>query len=475
MDVFTFLALDFGLRTVTVLTPPGSTGLQSALICLWSLISPAYGVRRALLAIGFPETEMGDSELEESLKKAWLRLTARFTGGKRSELEMALRSGTLCMLVPSSVRIGSSLKPESAFPVSRKTTPKSLSNPKTSQLEALPLEPINTLMTSVHGQYPSDIRPLYGPWNQPVDDEAGEEFASPAEYSLVKVPSSFSVFSIIAEGEPESLTQAIRQWVSNKGSPSAGVPGDSQKAVPLRLSSNERVVKAICTIFQILYGSYEIYRMGGDHLRKYGYAAYEFTIIPYLTMSLMNLLVSCVRPTYPSMYIVHYRGKVPPGTMTKEGKKPTDTGLSYTSLYDNQRMTIDADQVKPVLSPSKAVPVDMTEDRNGNQNSDYPKYWWSPSDCLELERNVSGAIGYVYGDFTRKKDLREIKRHHFFDIHTWKNRFLENPIFTPFVLTIYILLYYTAPYILIQILTGFDRGNSTPLQRGFIIMWIASG
>lgn len=375
MDVFTFLAIDFGLRAVTVLTPPGSTGLKSAQTCLWALICPASGVRSALLAVGVRETGEGDSELEEWIKKAftWGRLTKGIKDGRPGELEMAKRSGALCMLVPSSARIRLLQQAES-----------------NTELKELPLRLINPLMTSVHGQYPSDIKPLRSPKNEPIAEERGEGF----EYSLVKVPSSFTVDPILKENKPEPLMKMIWQWV-RKG-PEKSVAQSPKTAVPLRLSSNERIVKAVCTIFQILYGSYELYRMGGDHLKKYGYAAYEFTIIPYLSMSLMNLLVSCVRPTYPSMYIVYYRGdKRPEPPTTEEEKKESQE-----------------DQGKPVMSQSEVVPVDEN--------------WWGPGDG-KLEENVSGAIGYVYGDLTMKEGGSEDRRHHhFFSISTWKSRFLEN-------------------------------------------------
>ncbi|KAI5842147.1 hypothetical protein DFP73DRAFT_596146 [Morchella snyderi] len=398
MDVFTFLALDFGLRAVTVLTPPGSTGLQSALTCLWALICPAYGVRRALLAVGFPENHKGDSELEESIRNAWGRIKARVVGGeRRSELEMALRSGALCMLVPSTVRIRSSQGAKPGPSVDEKAATEVSSAPKTTGREALPLETINPLMTSVHGQYPSDITPLCSPPVPPAreDEESGKGPAPPAEYSLVKVPSSFKVNPIMTEDDPGPLIGMIWRWIRMNESSSAETqkPKDLEesqsavrrpkKAVPLRLSSNERIVKAICTIFQILYGSYELYRMGGDHLKKYGYAAYEFTIIPYLG-------------------------------------DPNDTSSS-----NNQRSTTE-DHGKSGFGQTEVMPLGVNEGADETQTLAYPEYWWDPSDRKKLEDNVIGAIGCVYGDFAKDIDGSEGKHHHFFSISTWKKRFLAN-------------------------------------------------
>lgn len=78
------------------------------------------------------------------------------------------------------------------------------------------------------------------------------------------------------------------------------------KVPPLKLSSNFSSVKAAIAIFQVLYGSWELYVARGTQLETYGYAAYSFTVVPYVAMSLLNLLATLCRPRYSHVYLVRY-------------------------------------------------------------------------------------------------------------------------------------------------------------------------
>lgn len=97
------------------------------------------------------------------------------------------------------------------------------------------------------------------------------------------------------------------------------VPVDGFSVLPPKPSKNEpnsfslassyNLLKALAGIIQVLYGSLELYEARGRQLEKYGYAAYSLTVIPYISMSLVNLLVAAYLPQYPSMYVVIYGGK----------------------------------------------------------------------------------------------------------------------------------------------------------------------
>jgi hypothetical protein len=50
-------------------------------------------------------------------------------------------------------------------------------------------------------------------------------------------------------------------------------------------------------------------------IKRNCYAAYQFTAIPYVTMSILNLIASLSAPNYPAMYIVHYHGLCNPSKM----------------------------------------------------------------------------------------------------------------------------------------------------------------
>lgn len=58
------------------------------------------------------------------------------------------------------------------------------------------------------------------------------------------------------------------------------------------------------SIFQIIYGSVELYRGRGGQFEKYGYGAYSLIVIPFVFMSFLNLMAALVCPEYPYMFLV---------------------------------------------------------------------------------------------------------------------------------------------------------------------------
>jgi hypothetical protein len=58
-------------------------------------------------------------------------------------------------------------------------------------------------------------------------------------------------------------------------------------------------------LVQVLYASYTLYKSRGDQLNRFGYAAFGLTVIPYIIMSIINLVGNVLTPGYPTLYLVH--------------------------------------------------------------------------------------------------------------------------------------------------------------------------
>ncbi|KAI5848769.1 hypothetical protein DFP73DRAFT_592396 [Morchella snyderi] len=80
----------------------------------------------------------------------------------------------------------------------------------------------------------------------------------------------------------------------------------------LNICYNHSIIKIVAAIFQTLYGSYELFRARESQLERYGFAAYSLSVIPYIMMSLINLLAALIEPEYPMMYLVYYGGEAEP-------------------------------------------------------------------------------------------------------------------------------------------------------------------
>lgn len=129
-------------------------------------------------------------------------------------------------------------------------------------------------------------------------------------------------------------------------------------AVPLQLSCNYSFLAAAAGIVQVLSGSMQIYHASGREIPNFGYAAYSLTVVPYLFMSVFNLVGSMCQPQYPTRFLVRYRGP----------KAPEDP------FIDNDEMR---------LLPLKEV---------GTEQPVESELWTEPE--------LGGTVGDAYGDLS---------------------------------------------------------------------------
>jgi hypothetical protein len=70
------------------------------------------------------------------------------------------------------------------------------------------------------------------------------------------------------------------------------------------LQSSYSLASGVISIIQILSACSALYQSKGYQITAFGYAAFGFTVTPYLVMSFLNLLANCFTPTYPNVYLV---------------------------------------------------------------------------------------------------------------------------------------------------------------------------
>lgn len=165
-----------------------------------------------------------------------------------------------------------------------------------------------------------------------------------AQYKLVRVPAYFTVRPLVSTLEDQR---------------------------EIEISSNHNILKGFAAILQICYGSFELYQGRGAQIAKFGYAAYSLTVIPYILMSLINLIASLCRPDYSTLYMVYYRGE----EEEQEGRAETTQPGPSTTATDQHG-----------ISETK---IDTT---NGTYQTRYPEEW-----MRVVENNSSGVVGYAFG------------------------------------------------------------------------------
>ena len=72
----------------------------------------------------------------------------------------------------------------------------------------------------------------------------------------------------------------------------------------IKLCRSKELASAFVGIAQVIFASITIYRARGDQIEKYGYAAYGFSVYPYLLMSVANLIKLLVCGRYPYAYVL---------------------------------------------------------------------------------------------------------------------------------------------------------------------------
>lgn len=159
---------------------------------------------------------------------------------------------------------------------------------------------VSTALTEIHGQHPVPIdgilEGLFPKRTPQQDRDAGH---------IVVVPQSMAVVGPLLH-RPDSKDKGIRQ------------PSE------MGLSCNYSVLKATAAIMQTLYASFGLYQVSGAQIKKFGYASYSLTVIPYILMSLINLLATLCQPNYPRMFLVKYGGPTPPPTQGETGSEQVE-------------------------------------------------------------------------------------------------------------------------------------------------------
>ncbi|KAF8538681.1 hypothetical protein BDD12DRAFT_910647 [Trichophaea hybrida] len=368
-DVAKFFIANYFTHAFTDITHPGERTRGIVGFMLWSLFMPFAGVGRAVAVI------------------------AAYARGAKDDLTIAHRAGALYTLVKIVQDSDGKWheEPEAMIP-----------NLSTN---------FDHWLVNVHGIFPdfpekgTDIiyhpacvppRITVHPLVRAYDHNNGQ----PQEVSSIHQSDDPETTAVVHPKSPRTITHTL----------TTTIPTPS-----LKLGNNYSAVKAELATFQVLYGSWELYLARGKQLDRYGYAAFSLTVVPYIAMSLLNLVATLCRPQYSHVYLVNY-----------PDSSPGDVKEGLNSLMGDAVGTM-------VLS--QTAPTSNTRKRLFSQNN-IPR-WLSLGTPFEL--STSTAILQI--EFAGVLGICA----------------------------------YLAPYIVDFVLTGFKPGTSTELERQWIVAWLVSG
>ncbi|KAL8958038.1 MAG: hypothetical protein Q9183_005916, partial [Haloplaca sp. 2 TL-2023] len=108
-------------------------------------------------------------------------------------------------------------------------------------------------------------------------------------YALSYIPQDVKVYSHIRQTRTVSISRLL------------GV----SHTPDIKLASTHDVPRILFSIIQTISGAYSLYRARGTQIERYGYAAYGLTPLPYMMVSVINLIGSLLTSEYETVYLVH--------------------------------------------------------------------------------------------------------------------------------------------------------------------------
>jgi hypothetical protein len=236
------------------------------------------------------------------------------------------------------------------------------------------------------------------------------------------------------------------------------------------LSSSNNIPQSMVALFQVLYASYTLYNTRGDQLNRYGYAAFGLTVIPYIIMSIINLLGNILTPGYPTLYLVQSpeleeaesRGAQINGIV---GKVQGDDLWYASKGYFTGQMSYESNtsglitRLRPEAASQKEN--DMITVELGEYFPDKDSLTKAPNGgILFPEYSRFQTKGTSYKGITKRSEFSVTKGPKYSRLLWWGfMAFFLGPI----------------PYAVIGGLTHFRAAQSTLAQRVLTMFWLASG
>ncbi|KAF2704797.1 hypothetical protein K504DRAFT_461051 [Pleomassaria siparia CBS 279.74] len=247
----------------------------------------------------------------------------------------------------------------------------------------------------------------------------------------------------------------------------------------LEVASSYTLLKAAIVIVQLVYASITLYKTQGDQIETFGYASFGLTVIPYVLMSILNLLGQMSCAEYATLFLIHsdvmdearkhggrFDGVI--GALRASDKKQTsryELAGPWTVRY------ADADNTQFELRKEVVGREDDDDDDAHLMRHDLASMHIKKDKRVDFRLPSSSLPSPLLPSSSVPHTL------HFFDYlgpsTLLENRQTDSSIF----LTLWAPLAFGSISILvIGLLTRFQKGReSTQLQRGFTMSWLIVG
>ena len=311
-DIAIFTLANYIAHAATVRTKPDESALHVFTAMVFALLIPTSGVVRGIRSI-CQAAILAKTDIEAAKKAHALCVVVRTTGWQPHSKHNGriLSERTLDRYVRDPT--------VEAKPVRSENEPSGKVDSTDEAFEMIPgickgsNDPIIKRVRLRH--HSLDANFLFYPsskWNTTGDYQIHGTCVLPPGYALCTISSTVVVQEIrdvrYQAQSPRPVgtySHARATGISDHHQSLLQLSEQNRKPPTIALSSNLNILKTLIAIFQFIYASVTLYKTKGDQIEKYGFAAFGLTVVPYLIMSLVNLIGSVLTPDYPKVLLVH--------------------------------------------------------------------------------------------------------------------------------------------------------------------------
>lgn len=255
------------------------------------------------------------------------------------------------------------------------------------------------------------------------------------------------------------------------------------KCSQTRLASVHDFPRILFSLTQTVSGAYALYRARGSQIERYGYAAFGLTVLPFILISLINLLGSFLTSEYQTIFLVHSslmdemigRGGISDGVV---GSIHAPAEVEEQTAVPRAEPRTETSGIKVIFGGSEdSLTCHESMNQSGRLECYSIRPWAAPEPGKRPRRTffspwpVRGAGSARPSKQVPVNSTISIPSHPSFTrLATPSNqRFLNILSFTLLVVAV------ATPYIVIGVLSGFKSNQATGSQKSFTLNWLILG
>lgn len=254
-----------------------------------------------------------------------------------------------------------------------------------------------------------------------------------------------------------------------------------------RIASAHNFPRILFSITQTVSGGYSLFKARGSQIERYGYAAFGLTVVPYIVISIVNLIGSLLTSEYETVYLVHSsimdemieRGGKVDGVVGSIDVPPGDEKDLFLTKGE-ERIEFEGKNIKFEFDDNDTVRCHSLDAHAGILETYYVSPYEPPKPVSKPKQNVRLPkwCKIPYWMLSSRKPPE--------DIGGPNVSIPSYPAFTQLSRSRYqtmldllcmflALAAISAPYIVISVLTRWKANDSSSVQQNFTLTWIVCG